>query len=318
MTGEQITKAESITTTATYRAADVVAAFLAQLDRMPATVKAYGYNLRPFVAWLDGEGLTIDRVTPRDVLAYKRHLQETKKPATISAYLTAVRRLYAWVERETGYPNPARNVEGSRGLNKGRTSKAHDVLTHSQARAVASHEEAGLAGLRNRAMVNLMLVDALRTIEVVRLNVADYRQMGTAKVIAIQGKGHATADTVKVVDEHTAELLDAYLKARGDVAEDAPLFAATSNRNKGGRMTTRAINGIVKNTMRAEGIDSPRLTAHSLRHSAITYVVEAGADLMEAQTFARHQDPRTTRIYIHTHEALKGTCENHVAAVLAC
>lgn len=308
---------QSITTRPSYSAADIVAAFLANLDAMPSTIEAYKYNLRPFVAWLDGEGIAIDTVKPADVLAYKRHLMETHKPSTVNAYVTSVRRLFSWLESMTGYTNPAREVKGMRGVNKGRMSKAHDALSHTQAKTIAAHEGEGITGLRDRAMVNLMLVCALRTIEVTRLNVADYRQMGSTRVIAITGKGHTEADTFKVVDDNTATLLDAYLKARGDVAEDAPLFASTSNRNRGGRMTTRAVNGIVKDTMRAEGIDSPRLSAHSLRHTAITYVVEAGASLMEAQTFARHEDPRTTQIYVHVAEALKGACEGYVAAVLA-
>lgn len=311
------TTQQGIATTTTYSAADVVDVFLDNLDAMPQTIATYGYNLRMFVAWLDAEGIAIDAVRPADIKAYKKHLMRTYKPSTVSAYLTSVRRLYAWIETETGYSNPAREVKGAKGVNKGRMSKAHDALTHKQAKAVATHEGEGITGLRDKAMINLMLVDALRTIEVARLNVGDYRQMGSARIVSITGKGHSEADAFRVVDDATAELLDAYLKARGDVAEDAPLFASTSNRNKGGRMSTRAINGIVKATMRAEGIDSPRLTAHSLRHSAITYAVEAGATLTEAQAFARHEDPRTTQIYIHANEALKGTCEGYVAAVLA-
>ena len=318
MTAATLAQAErGITAKVNYSAADVVAVFLSQLDAMPQTITAYKYNLRPFVSWLEREGIAIDAVKAADILEYKRYLMETHKPSTVNAYVTSVRKLFSWLESMTGYTSPARAVKGVRGANKSHMSKAHDALSHSQARAIAQHEGDGVTGLRDRAMINLMLVCALRTIEVTRLNVGNYRQMGTARIIEITGKGHAEADTFKVVDERVARLLDSYLKTRGKVDAEDPLFASTSNRNKGGRMTTRAVNGIVKGVMQAEGIDSPRLSAHSLRHSAITYAVESGATLLEAQTFARHEDPRTTEIYIHVAEALRGACEGYVASVLA-
>ena len=51
--------------------------------------------------------------------------------------------------------------------------------------------------------------------------------------------------------------------------------------------------------MRAAGYDSPRLTAHSLRHSCGTAVMEMTGNLYTAQTYMRHANPSTTEIYLH-------------------
>lgn len=294
----------------------LVAAYLSQLDRMPKTVESYGYNLRPLLSWMEENHVAAGEMTPAHALAYKAALMKDRKPTTVNALLTTARRLYAWVELSTGYRNPFEGVEGVR-VHKTGTSKAKDALTHAQARKVAHHEGTGATGLRDRAMVNLALVCALRTVEVSRLNVGDYRRIGSVATIAITGKGHQEADTIKAVDDGTAALIDEYLRTRGDLDDDMPLFSSASNRNKGGRMTTRAIGGVIKQTMREEGIDDHRLTPHSLRHTSITFVVEAGADLREAQQHARHADPRTTEVYLHINDALKGRCEGMVAAAIA-
>ena len=64
--------------------------------------------------------------------------------------------------------------------------------------------------------------------------------------------------------------------------------------------------------MRAAGIDSERLTAHSLRHSAITYSLLGGATLQEAQQLARHTSILTTTIYAHNINRLAARTENKI------
>ncbi len=61
--------------------------------------------------------------------------------------------------------------------------------------------------------------------------------------------------------------------------------------------------------MRAAGFDSERLTAHSLRHTAITQALLAGSPLQEVQQFARHSSINTTQVYAHNLDRLQGSCE---------
>jgi integrase/recombinase XerD len=72
-----------------------------------------------------------------------------------------------------------------------------------------------------------------------------------------------------------------------------------SDRNFGKRLTTRSISRIVKDNLRKVGIDSSRITAHSLRHTAITLALQAGASIQEAQALGRHANINTTMIYAH-------------------
>lgn len=297
--------------------ADVVAAYLADLDAVEKTRTTYARALRQYVAWLGAEGIALERTTRADVLAYKRHLEYTKSANTTNAYLVAVRGLYSWLSARAGYPNVADGVKGLRRS----AQTGRDALTLAQARALLAAPTEGVKGLRDRAMVSLMLRRGLRTVEVVRADVADLRQVGGMGVLYVQGKGHATKDDFVVLGAECERAISSYLAARrdtgGDVTGGAPLFAATGHRNGGGRMTTRAVSRIAKDAMRACGIDSPHITAHSLRHTAVTLSLVGGATVQEAQAMARHADISTTLVYAHNLERLDARAEAAIDALLA-
>ena len=293
----------------------IVAAYLEALDARPATRETYRRNLRPFVAWLEAEGLRIPETRREHILAYRAHLQETHRPGGVNAYLAAVRGLYRWLASETGYPDVARDVRGMRA--GAGVSTAREALTVEEARRVAAHlDGAGLQALRDRAMVNTMLRCGLRTVEIVRADVGDLRREGTRTVLWVHGKGRDEADELVVLDRAALAPITAYLQARGAVSDHEPLFAGVGSRNAGGRLSTRTVRKAAKHAMQAEGIDGERYTAHSLRHTCLTLAIEGGASLLEAQALARHADPRTTERYLHRLERLRGAGEARVSAML--
>ena len=68
----------------------------------------------------------------------------------------------------------------------------------------------------------------------------------------------------------------------------------------------------MKEALRRIDLDSSRLTAHSLRHTAVTLAVSGGASLQQAQAMARHSDPRTTLVYFHNLDRVKDGVEKYV------
>lgn len=137
--------------------------------------------------------------------------------------------------------------------------------------------------LRDYALINLLLRTGLRSIEAERSNIEDIRQEVGQALLYIQGKDRDEKDAFVILTAATLEPLQAYLKARGEKNGAAPLFCSFSNRAKGERLTTRSIRRIIKEAMRASGIDSKRLTAYSLRHTAITFSLLGVATIQEAQ-----------------------------------
>ena len=152
---------------------DVVGAYLKELDASEKTRATYGRALRQYVAWLDEQGVTLDRTTRAHVMAYKHHLEDTRSANTCASYLVAIRSLYTWLNARTGYPNVAEGVKSPK--RKAQTGK--DALTLSQARDLLNAPAEGEQELRDRAMVALMLRRGLRTVEVIRADVGDLRQV---------------------------------------------------------------------------------------------------------------------------------------------
>ena len=159
-----------------------------------------------------------------------------------------------------------------------------------------------------------MVTGGLRDIEIHRANIEDLRTLGDSTVLYIQGKGKdEKADYIKVTPVVEAALRD-YIKTRRKPAKEEALFTSLSNNSQGKRLSTRSISGIVKQRLKNAGFDSDRLTAHSLRHTAVTLSLIGGNTLQEVQQFARHENISTTQIYAHNLDRAKNRCEETISS----
>jgi integrase/recombinase XerC/integrase/recombinase XerD len=291
---------------------DLVQAFLADQDVSTSSRETYRRSLRPFVSWLEltGRDQRLSTLTREDILAYKERLQAEKSSYTVSAYLTVVRKLFGWLESQKLYPDITRGVKGAK------KAKGHrkDCLTVAQIRqALDTMDRSTLEGRRDYALLNLLVRTGLRTVEVARAQVADVRQESGQAVLWIQGKGRDDKDDFVLLVEDTLQPLRDYLAARGPVSAEEPLFSSHSDRNRGQGLTTRSISRIVKQALQAVGLDSERLTAHSMRHTAITLAAAGGASLHQVQAMARHSDPKVTMVYFHNLERVKAGAERYIS-----
>jgi len=142
------------------------------------------------------------------------------------------------------------------------------------------------------------------------------RTLGNDTVLYIQGKGRDEKTEYIKLSAPVEAAIREYLKTRQDAAPTAPLFTSLSNNSKGQRMTTRTVSGIAKDGMREAGYNSSRLTAHSLRHTAVTLSLLAGRSLAEVQQFARHANISTTQIYNHALDKAKNGCSEAIAKAI--
>ena len=149
-----------------------------------------------------------------------------------------------------------------------------------------------------------------------RANVEDIRQSGGEALLYIQGKGRSEKDAFVLLTPESLDPIMDYLRARGPVGDIDPLFEATGNKAGGERLTTRSISRIVKERMGSADIVSNRLTAHSLRHTAITLSLLGGATIQETQNFARHSNINTTMIYAHNIDRIGNAPERKIAGLL--
>ena len=282
--------------------------WIAYIDVKPRSIDTYTKAVRQFIRWLHENA--INQPSRGDILSYRRYLEATTKPTTTQTYIIAIRQFFKWLEQEGIYRNVADNVKGAK------IDRQHkkDYLTTGQTQAILSGvEQHTEQGLRDYALLSIMVTGGLRTIEVSRANIEDLRTIGNSPVLFIQGKGKDEKTEYVKLPQPVENAIRTYLAERGKQDPTAPLFTSTSNNNRGKRMTTRSISGIVKSRLRAAGYDSDRLTAHSLRHTAVTLSLMGGRSLQDVQQFARHANIATTQIYAHNIDRAKNKCEETIA-----
>ena len=283
--------------------------FMQFLDVAPTTVKTYKTGVKRFAEYLKVNGISAP--TSQTVIDFKRALTDTgRKSSTVAIYLAALRLFFTWTASENLFPNIATGIKAPK-LNRGHKK---DCFSASQLKGILrSIDRSDREGMRNYAIMALMATGGLRTIEISRAKIEDLRTVGGVPVLFVQGKGRTDkADFVKVPAK-VEEAIRQYLKMRGKVDATEALFVSESRRNRGECLTTRSISRLCKLAMKNAGFDSSRLTAHSLRHSAVTLALLKGADITEAQAFARHSSMDTTQIYNHAVNRMKSNIENSIA-----
>ena len=290
---------------------DLASRFFDFLDISPASLKAYRTGVKTFLAFLHSKG--ISQPTRETILGFKQALTAKYSPATTALYLTAVRRFFDWCSVEGLYNDITRGVKTPKLSHE---HKRDAFSAREVRRVITSVDRKTIQGLRDFAMISLIASCGLRTIEVTRANVEDFRRVRGQLVLFLQGKGHVEKDAYVKITEPVEKAITQYLKARGNVRDCEPLFASCSRRNRGGRLTTRTVSSVCKTAMIRAGFDSKRLTAHSLRHSAVTIALENGNSLDDVKEFARHSSIGTTMIYNHSVNRMKSNCESSISKAI--
>ena len=286
--------------------------FIAYLDSSQKTIETYTKAIRQLFNYFSLNGIT--RPTREDIIAFRDELKASgHKPTTVQNYITATKLFFKWTAQERIYPNIAEHIKGAK-LNR---EHKKDYLTSRQVKTILEAVERNtVKGLRDYAMLTLMITGGLRTIEVVRADISDLRNIGECTALFVQGKGREEKTEYIKISPEVERAIRTYLTKRGSKDESEPLFTSTSNNNAGQRLTTRTVSEIVKDRLKSAGYDSNRLTAHSLRHTAVTLSLLAGKDITEVQQFARHSNIATTMIYNHALDKAKNSCSEAIAKAI--
>jgi len=281
--------------------------FLKRIDGADKTRQTYRDALLSFSRWWSNVGAAL---SPDTVKAYRDWLRQRNTANTVSTYLVALRRfLDDCVERNILSQNPALGV---RGVRKPRGHLRHDLSRSDLRRLFEQIDRSTPLGARDHAMINLMVRNGLRVVEVVRANVGDLEHIQGRAILRVLGKGRDARDEFVVLSELTRDILQSYLDARGAAQKNDPLFTSLGIRNRNGRLSTRTVHRRVTGYMNAAGIKTDKISPHSLRHSFVTLAIEGGATLVEAQAAARHRSVQTTMVYFHEHGRLRNPIEDRI------
>ena len=291
--------------------ADLLDSFIRYLDASPASVRTYSRAIKQFLQYLSLNG--INQPTREDVITWREELKTRLKPTTVSNYVIAVRLFFQWTETAGIYPNVAEHIKGAK---IDRNHKKDYLPSSGLKKVLESIDRSTEQGRRDYALTALMITGGLRDIEAHRANVGDLRSLGDNVVLYLQGKGHEERTEYVIVPAETERAIRASLADRQNTKSTDPLFISLSNNSKGQRISTRSVSGTIKTALKRAGYDSPDLTAHSLRHSAVTLSVLGGNSIEDVRQFARHANVTTTMIYFHEHEMANNKCSNTIASAI--
>ena len=260
---------------------------------------AYARACSQFLNWCEQRGLTLERIEPMAVAAYIELLVLERSPETVKLSLAAIRGMFDYLVTGGVLPfNPASSVRGPKlVVRKGKTRP----LTPDQARhLLASIDTSSIVGLRDRALIGIMLNGFARVSAVVGCQVGD----DLGDVLRLHEKGGKLHDVP--LNTKARAYLDAYLDAAGIAGDKKkPLFRSVDRYRK---LTERPMHrndawAMVKRRAKKAGLPES-VTNHTFRATGITAYRTNGGTLERAQAIAAHASSRTTSLYDHSEEKI--------------
>lgn len=262
------------------------------------TIEAYTRDLGEYGAHLGELGVSsVEGVSPDDVLAFEAGLAERGlSPSTIKRKVSAVRGFHRFLVREDiAASSPASLVR----LPKVPERLPDAISIDEVCKLLDSLDGQDLAGLRDRAILEVLYGCGLRVSEACGLSLSD---VGLDEgFLRVHGKGDKERIVPISGTAHTA--LGEYLsRARGPLSlrsrsSDPSKAGAVFLNARGGRLTRQGMFAIVRTAAEACGIEG--VHPHTLRHSFATHMLAGGADLRVIQQMLGHSDISTTQIYTH-------------------
>lgn len=267
--------------------------------RNPHTRAAYGRAIKSFCSWCDSRRVSLEQLNSVLLAAWVEslRLEHGYSIPTQKQHLAAVRMLLDYLVSGGVLPsNPASAVRGPRyRIRRGRTP----VLSAAEARQLLdTMDTSTLAGLRDRALVGVMVYTFARVSAVLALRIEDYFPSGKRSKVRLLEKG---GQYLEVFLHHNAEqYLDAYFTAaRLDQASPRePLFRSLDRK---GQLSCRPLGRTdalrrVKHWAQRAGLN-PAICNHTFRATGITTYLRNGGRLEIAQQLAGHASARTTGLY---------------------
>jgi len=257
------------------------------------TLESYQRDLVSFESFLKKTyDLSVLEARRTHLLSYLSHLQLSGRAnSTISRNLASLRSFYHYLlQSEIVQIDPTVHVDTPK-IEK----RLPKVLTvHEVERLLAAPIPNNPAGMRDKAMLELLYATGIRVTELMSITLPDLNL--SAGFLKCVGKG--SKERIIPIGQVAQQALQEYLQhARDKLLRNTPTQALFLN-HLGERMSRQGFWKILKKYSREAGVMKD-ITPHTLRHSFATHLLERGADLRSVQEMLGHSDISTTQIYTH-------------------
>lgn len=256
------------------------------------TVAAYRRDLSKFTKYLDEENLSISQLKSGDISKFTEILRIAGlSDSSIARHIVAIRSLFEFLSKDQGIENIAKEINPPK-IPK-RLPKA---LSIGDIELLIAANGDDVAGIRNRALIEILYATGARVSEIVQLNIGDIsRSDGGTVTIKVRGKGGK--ERLVPVGTFAQLALEQYLtRARPSMLKSSQQDALFLNEKRGTRLTRQSAWQIVMSAAEKAGIQRD-ISPHALRHSFATHLLDGGADIRVVQELLGHSSVTTTQIY---------------------
>jgi len=252
------------------------------------TIESYSRDLRQFSEYLQTMKIkSVHAVTKKDILSFLYYLQQNgKATATISRNLAALKAFFSFLVQENLLQgNPTANLESPK-LKR----KLPQVLTISEVERLLNAPDLNTpAGLRDKAMLEVLYATGVRVSELIRIKIADVNL--ETGFIRCFGKG--SKERIVPLGKVAIDCIRNYLdNGRTKLVKKQNIDVLFVNHH-GNSLTRQGFWKIIKKYANKAQIEK-EITPHTLRHSFATHLLENGADLRFVQEMLGHADISTT------------------------
>jgi integrase/recombinase XerC len=269
----------------------------------PHTVQAYRRDLHDFATFVQQREVketwdwsNVDRLVLRAYLGLLAQRRFARR--TIARKLSAIRSFFRFLHREEILDaNPARAVRSPKlertlplWLSR---SDAERLFALAENRAA----EGGFRAARDLVVLEVFYCTGMRLSELCGLDLADLDLI--TEQVKVRGKGRK--ERLLPLGSHAVRALRSYELRRHEIQQNVSGAdrKAVFLSERGRRLTTRQIQNVMSRMLKSIA-EEAGLSAHSLRHTFATHLLDAGADLMAVKELLGHASLSTTRIYTHT------------------
>ena len=273
------------------------------------TVAAYRRDLDGYLAWLGANGIDdAGAVTPDVVTRFVADAAASDPPpaATSLARLqSSLRGFHRFLAREgLADADPTQRLrppKTPRRLPKALTIDQVERLLGASGPTPGDAAPTDLAGLRDRALLELLYATGARVSEIVQLDVDD---LALGDVVRVRGKG--AKERVVPVGSYARASLDAYLaRARPELSRRGRATPRLFLGVRGAPLSRQSAWLVIQQAAERAGLTA-HVSPHTLRHSFATHLLQGGADVRVVQELLGHASVATTQIYTHvTVDALR-------------
>ncbi len=258
------------------------------------TVESYRRDLEEFLAQaagVIGRELAVAQLDVVRIRSFVYSLHGRNKSSSVARKLSALRSFFRFLQKNGVLQNdPAAAIAAPKG-------EGYLPVVLSVDEVFSLLEMPGPAdrfAARDRAILELLYATGLRVAELAALELE--RVDLTEGMVRVRGKGNK--ERLVPMGTPAVAAIEVYLPQRAILLQSGRAEKALFLNGRGGRLTTRSIERLVKMYAERAGI-AARVSPHALRHSFATHLLEMGADLRVVQELLGHASLSTTQRYTH-------------------